>query len=129
MSIGYQKGQAQESVCPAPQKTYLLPRKRNLHRFQMDLPGEKKEKNLHVSKKLVEKRCVLDCSDWDLVLTDEVVSDLSGAAEVKVLDVNEEWIKIEYERRRERTLLQKEKVVKLADLSLISGLMLEVTEE
>lgn len=90
--------------------------------------GDKKEKDLHVLRKLVGKRCVLDCSDWDLVLVDEVVSDLSGAAEVKVLDVNEEWIKIEYERRREGTLFQKEKVVKLADLSLISGLMLEVTE-
>lgn len=47
----------------------------------------------------------------------------------KVLDVNEEWIKIEYERRKEGTVFKKEKVAKLVDLSLIAGLMLEVTEE
>ena len=43
--------------------------------------------------------------------------------------MNEEWIKIEYERRKEGTVFKKEKVAKLVDLSLIAGLMLEVTEE
>ena len=81
--------------------------------------GEKKGKDLHILKKVVGKRCTLDCSDWDLVLVDEG----------KVLDVNEEWIKIEYERRKEGTVFKKEKVAKLVDLSLIAGLMLEVTEE
>ena len=60
---------------------------------------------------------------------DEVVSDLSGIVGGKVLDVNEEWIKIEYERRKEGTVFKKEKVAQLVDLSLIAGLMLEVTEE
>ena len=91
--------------------------------------GEKKGKDLHILKKVVGKRCTLDCSDWDLVLVDEVVSDLSGIVGGKVLDVNEEWIKIEYERRKEGTVFKKEKVAKLVDLSLIAGLMLEVTEE
>ena len=91
--------------------------------------GEKKGKGLHILKKVVGKRCTLDCSDWDLVLVDEVVSDLSGIVGGKVLDVNEEWIKIEYERRKEGTVFKKEKVAKLVDLSLIAGLMLEVTEE
>ena len=91
--------------------------------------GEKKGKDLHILKKVVGKRCTLDCSDWDLVLVDEVVSDLSGIVEGKVLDVNEEWIKIYYERRKEGTVFKKEKVAKLVDLSLIAGLMLEVTEE
>ena len=91
--------------------------------------GEKKRKDLHILKKVVGKRCTLDSSDWELVLVDEVVSDLSGIVEGKVLDVNEEWIKIEYERRKEGTVFKKEKVAKLVDLSLIAGLMLEVTEE
>ena len=90
---------------------------------------EKKEKDLHVLKKMIGKKCILDCSDWDLVLVDEVMSDLTGTVEVKILDVNEEWFKIEYERRKEGTIFRKEKVVKLVDLSLIAGLMLEVTEE
>ena len=91
--------------------------------------ARRKKKDLHILKKVVGKRCTLDCSDWDLVLVDEVVSDLSGIVGGKVLDVNEEWIKIEYERRKEGTVFKKEKVAKLVDLSLIAGLMLEVTEE
>ena len=97
-----------------------------------DLAGNKIEiaaKDLHVLKKMIGKKCILDCSDWDLVLVDEVMSDLTGTVEVKILDVNEEWFKIEYERRKEGTIFRKEKVVKLVDLSLIAGLMLEVTEE
>ena len=89
--------------------------------------GEKKEKDLHVLKKLIGKRCCLDCRDWDLMLVDEAASDLTGALEVRILDVNEEWIKIEYERRKEGTIFQKETVVKLVDLSLIAGLRTEVT--
>jgi hypothetical protein len=61
------------------------------------------------------------------MLVDEAASDLSGALEVRILDVNEEWIKIEYERRKEGTIFQKETVVKLVDLSLITGLRTEVT--
>ena len=56
--------------------------------------GEKKEKDLHVLKKLIGKRCCLDCRDWDLMLVDEAAS---------------------------------ETVVKLVDLSLITGLRTEVT--
>lgn len=46
---------------------------------------------------------------------------MTGTIEVKILDINEEWIQIEYERRKEGTAFQKEKVVKLVDLSLIAG--------
>ena len=91
--------------------------------------GEKKEKDLHILKKVVGKRCTLDCSDWDLVLVDEVVSDLSGIVGGKVLDVNEEWIRIRYERSKEGAIFRRETVTKLADLSLITGIQVEVTEE
>lgn len=91
--------------------------------------GEKKEKDLHILKKLIGKKCSLECSDWDLILVDGAMDDLSGSVEVKILDVNEEWLKIEYERRKEGTVFQKETVIKLVDISMISGLMAEVTEE
>ena len=91
--------------------------------------GEKKEKDLHILKKLIGKKCSLECSDWDLILVDGAMDDLSGTVEVKILDVNEEWLKIEYERRKEGTVFQKETVIKLVDISMISGRMAEVTEE
>ena len=71
----------------------------------------------------------MDGAGWYRGLVDEGMSELTGKVEVKILDVNEEWFKIEYERRKEGTIFRKEKVVKLVDLSLIAGLMLEVTEE
>lgn len=90
---------------------------------------EKKEKDLHVLKKLVGKTCLLECSDWDLLVMDEAVNELTGDLRVRVLDVNSEWIRIEYERRKEGTLFQKENVVRLIDLSMIAGAAVEVAEE
>ena len=51
------------------------------------------------------------------------------ANRITILDVNEEWIRIRYERSKEGAIFRKETVTKLADLSLISGIQVEVTEE
>ena len=90
---------------------------------------KKKEKDLHVLKKLVGKTCLVECFDWDLLVMDEAVNELTGDLRVRVLDVNSEWIRIEYERRKEGTLFQKENVVRLIDLSMIAGVAVEVAEE
>ena len=63
-----------------------------------------------------------------MVLQDEIVKDSSGAYNMKILDINEEWLKVEYERRKEGTLFGKETVAKLVDLSLVDGIEVEVTE-
>lgn len=89
---------------------------------------EKPSKDLHILKKLIGKKCCLDCSDWDMVLQDEIVKDSSGTYNMKILDINEEWLKVEYERRKEGTLFGKETVTKLVDLSLVDGIEVEVTE-
>lgn len=57
------------------------------------------------------------------------IDDLLGNTRVRILDVNECWMRIEYERRREGTFRQKETVVKLVELSKITGVVLTVETE
>ncbi len=85
---------------------------------------EKKPKDLHILKKFIGKKCSLECSDLDLIL--ETPSEANG---ITILDVNDEWIRIRYERSKEGAVFRKETVTKLADLSLITGVQVEVTEE
>ena len=85
---------------------------------------EKKSKDLHILKKFIGKKCSLECSDLDLIL--ETPSEANG---ITILDVNDEWIRIRYERSKEGAVFRKETVTKLADLSLITGVQVEVTEE
>ena len=89
---------------------------------------EKPSRDLHILKKLIGKKCCLDCSDWDLMLPDEIISDSSGTYDMKIIDINEEWLRVEYKRRKEGTLFGKETVTKLVDLSLVDGIAVEVTE-
>lgn len=70
------------------------------------------DKHLHILASLVGKTCILECSDMNFML------DSSGA--VKVLEVNEDWLKVEYERRKDN-LIHKETVIKLIDLNLVKG--------
>ena len=89
---------------------------------------KQKEKDLHVLKNLTGRICVLDCSDWDVMLLDGAAEDASGNIRVKILDVNESWMKIEYTRRKEGTIFQKETVQRLVDLSKIQGIGFEEGE-
>lgn len=81
--------------------------------------------DLHVLKKLTGRICRLEYADD----TEAAVDELLGDTKVRILDVNENWIRIEYERRREGTFLQKETVVKLMDVSMIAGAALEAEVE
>lgn len=85
----------------------------------------KGRKDLHILKKLTGKKCRLEYLDQ----TEAATSDLLGNTQVRILDVNECWMRIEYERRREGTFRQKETVVKLVELSKITGAVLTVETE
>lgn len=87
--------------------------------------AQKKRKDLHILKKLTGKKCRLEYLDQ----TEAATSDLLGNTQVRILDVNECWMRIEYERRREGTFRQKETVVKLVELSKITGAVLTVETE
>ncbi len=85
---------------------------------------EKEHKDLHVLKKFIGRKCSLESEDLDMILETP-----AEANRITILDVNEEWIRIRYERSKEGAIFRKETVTKLADLSLISGIQVEVTEE
>lgn len=86
---------------------------------------KKREPDLHVLKKLVGKMVKLECSDIDLVL--EEGNDFFSIGKVKVLEVDGEWLRVEYQRTKEKSIFQKEKVVKLIELSAVEAF--EVLEE
>lgn len=73
------------------------------------------KRDIHVLKRLINKTCTLDCYDMDLWL------DSVSSKQIKVLDINEDWVKIEYERVKKGALIKKEKVVKLIELSSVKG--------
>ncbi|RGC81622.1 XRE family transcriptional regulator [Hungatella hathewayi] len=76
---------------------------------------EAKPKDLHLLRQLIGKTCRIDCDDLSLTL------DIGGNDKVKILDVNEDWLRVQYLRRKEGNLLKKETVVKLIDLSAVNG--------
>lgn len=69
----------------------------------------------HLLKMLIGKQCIIDCDDMSLTF------DMEGYTRPRILDANEEWIRIEYERRKENTLRQRETVVKLIEMSAVKG--------
>lgn len=86
---------------------------------------EKVKRDNHVLRGLIGKTVRLECSDFDLLL--EAGTDLGNSGKVKVLDVNDEWIRIEYTRTKENSLFQKENVINLIEMSAIQGF--EIVEE
>lgn len=80
---------------------------------------EKVKRDNHVLRGLIGKTVKLECSDFDLLL--ESGTDLGNSGKVKVLDVNDEWIRIEYTRTKENSLFQKESVINLIEMSAIEG--------
>lgn len=86
---------------------------------------EKVKRDNHVLRGLIGKTVKLECSDFDLLL--EAGTDLGNSGKVKVLDVNDEWIRIEYTRTKENSLFQKESVINLIEMSAIQGF--EIVEE
>lgn len=80
---------------------------------------EKREQDHHVLRGLIGKTVKLECSDFDLLL--EAGVDIGNNGKVKILDVNNEWIRIEYARTKENSLFQKENVINLIEMSAVRG--------
>lgn len=74
-----------------------------------------KKKDSHVLKRLIGKTCNLECYNFD------VLFDANSRSKVKILDVNEDWVKVEYERTKNNAFIKKEKVIRLIDLDDIKG--------
>lgn len=85
----------------------------------------KQETDRRILQYLVGKYVKISFSDTDMLL--EADFGWSSKSPVKVLEVTEEWIRVEYSRTRENSLLKKETVVKLIDINAVDGF--EVEEE
>ena len=66
-------------------------------------------------------------SIFDMVRWVEMGFDFNYSDKVKITEVTDRWIKIEYSRTKENHLLKKETVVKLVDIDVINGI--EILEE
>ena len=86
---------------------------------------EKKRVPGRLLKQLEGKQVKLSCFDVERRL--EAGFDFGYSAVVKVLEVSDEWMRIEYMRTKENHLLKKEKVIKLIDINAINGV--EIVEE
>lgn len=90
--------------------------------------GQESKRDRHILKKLIGRTCRLECDFETFLMEDVSGSELTGEIRARVLDVNDTWMRIEYERTKEGKIFQKETVVKLLDLSVISGIEAVETE-
>lgn len=73
-------------------------------------------------KSLEGRRVKMSCKDGEIVMA--MGFDWGYSAVVKVLEVTEEWLRIEYTRTKENSLTKKETVIKLMEIDLLNGLEL-----
>lgn len=88
---------------------------------------EKKRPSQRILKYLIGKYVKISYSDMELLLESDFGT--GSDSKVKVLDVTDEWIRIEYVRRKENSLLKKETVVKLIDINAVDGFEIEEEDE
>ena len=75
--------------------------------------------DLHILKKLEGRRCQLEFTEENTM--DAVMDGLLDNANVRILEVGDRRVRIEYERRKEDAMFQKETVVREVEHSMIIG--------
>lgn len=80
--------------------------------------GRKRPSN-RLLRSLVGRKVKMSSRDGDLAVN--LGFDWGFNAVVKILEVQEEWLRIEYTRTREDSLTKKETVVSLLEIDLLSG--------
>lgn len=88
------------------------------NQVELIVSGKKRSSN-RLLKQLEGKRVKLCCVDLERWL--EMGFDFAYSETVKILEVLDEWIRIEYTRTKENHLLKKETVVKLIDINAVNG--------
>ena len=96
-----------------------------IYRISLDelagLAGEREAPavDLHTLKKLEGRRCQLEFTEENTI--DAVMDGLLNNANVRILEVGERRVRIEYERKKEDAMFQKETVVREVEHSMIIG--------
>lgn len=80
--------------------------------------GRKRPSN-RLLKSLEGRRVKMSSKDGELAM--ELGFDWGYNAVVKVLEVTEEWLRIEYTRIKENSLTKKETVIRLMEIDLLNG--------
>lgn len=80
----------------------------------VEVISSKEKKESQILKNLIGKICKIDCIETLLYL------DSPKKEQFVILDVNDQWVKVRYERRTGLTL-KKEEVIKLIDIDDING--------
>lgn len=75
--------------------------------------------DLHILTKLEGRRCQLEFTEENTI--DAVMDGLLDNANVRILEVGDRWIRIEYERKKEDAMFRKETVVREVEHSMIIG--------
>lgn len=75
--------------------------------------------DLHILKKLEGRCCQLEFTEENTI--DAVMDGLQNNANVRILEVGERRVRIEYERKKEDAMFQKETVVREVEHSMIIG--------
>ena len=96
-----------------------------IYRISLDelagLAGEREAPavDIHILKKLEGRRCQLEFTEENTI--DAVMDGLLNNANVRILEVGERRVRIEYERKKEDAMFQKETVVREVEHSMIIG--------
>lgn len=86
---------------------------------------EKKAKNSEFLRAVEGKTVRISIFDMERWM--EMGFDCNYNDKVKVTEVSDRWVKIEYSRTKENHLIKKESVIKLVDIDIIEGF--EIVEE
>ncbi|MBR4027478.1 MAG: helix-turn-helix transcriptional regulator [Lachnospiraceae bacterium] len=91
---------------------------------QVDIVVKKSKKfPSRLLKQLEGKMVKMNCSDMEFLLS----CGFDTSYKVKILEVNEDWLRVEYERTKENSLFKKETVIQLIDINAVDGF--EIMEE
>lgn len=83
--------------------------------------GEKKHGASRLLKQLEGKTVKISCVDMKSWLEAEF-SAIDGSETVRVVEVSADWLRVEYERTKEGSLLKKETVATLIDINAVNGI-------
>lgn len=103
-----------QSHCFNPAKIFLIRSVSLISLMEngIEIVSNNKTKDLHLLQYLIGKTCTLECTR-DAYLLDISTSD----GKVLIVDVNDDWVKVQYHRTKKGSFIKKETVTKLIDLS------------
>lgn len=85
----------------------------------VDIIVKSKKNPNRLLKNLEGRRVKISCKDKEIAM--QVGFDWGYSGIVKVLEVTDEWMRIEYTRTKENSLIKKETVVKLMEIGTFNG--------